>query len=622
MLCPAAALAVDVDEVVWGFDGQVVKHRFNPVSILFSNPKPEAFEGAVRLRTATGPGNFTGAPVEELLYISPFSKKWVQFYPYNLSDHEQWSVSWGRRADQRFDLPQPKFGNPGRVILEDSQALTEQGGAMKRFPDNLFPPFVTATDGLHTVVLDHVPRWEESRRQAFLDWVRRGGTVHLLHTNADRYPEFSADLAAALNAPVDTNHVGAGVVVRHPRTRSQLDREFVRTTILGEKPESTESGANLSDAEKEIAERQKKVQQAQQLQQQQQEQQEDYNLFDYRGDEIFFDELQTMTRPKHNWIVIHLMSFIYILVIFPGCFLIGRQRGDYRKTYAVLLATVAIFSVGFSVVGARGYGESTTVNAVAIAQDIGDGTWDVSQWSNAFVTRGDYFKLEHQGGGVLYSPCQQMEAVNGVIHNGTNGEFQVDIPPYSARNFAHRVKLKDDGWRYKLVEWDRSDDGQLTKLVLDPPGPLPDKLMPMHVLHRRGFQSLTVSSGRFELAGQHGDLAGFLRVGQNQQYQYQQRGFPFATDERTPEQRYTQMTNPLIARSLSLGKTKDLAAFSLPDDRVRIFTYAPMPAGFATKGEWFGKQQGHVMFVQDVWLDEEVRRQKSAVSEKKPAEEK
>jgi hypothetical protein len=612
LVWPTPVRAVDVEDVIWGFDGQVIHRRFNPVSVLFSNPKPEPFEGAVRLRSSTRAGIYNGAPIEEPLFISPFQKRWVQFYAYNMEESEVWSVSWGRRPDQRFELPQPKFGQPARVMLDDPQSLLEPGGAMKRFPDNLFPPFVTATDGLHSVVLDHVPRWEESRRQAFLDWIKRGGTVHLLHTSADRYPEFSADLAAALNAPVDTNHVGAGTVLRHPRSRSGLDRDFVRTTILGEKPASTETGSEGKSAEEiALAEQQKKAQQLLQYGQDQ----EDYGLFDYRGDGLFFEDLKTMTRPKHNWIIIHLMSFIYILVVFPGCFLIGRQRGDYRKTYAVLLITVAIFSIGFSVVGARGYGESTTINSVAIAQDLGDGSWDVTEWSNAFVTRGDYYKLEHKGSGLLYAANQDQEAVNGIIQNGANGGFVVDIPPYSSRNFAHRMKARDDGWKLRLVEWDRDKDGQLSKLVLAPPTRIPDNLLQTYVLHRRSVRSLTTQAGRFELAGHLGDLTGFLRV--NPEQRFRQPPFFFQDDDRTPEQRYRDMANPLIARSLGLGRMKELTSFLLPDDRVRIFSYVPMSDAFATKGDWFGKQQGYVIYVQDLWLEDEFRSKASEDSSQK-----
>jgi hypothetical protein len=591
LLGSTTARAVDVEDVIWGFDGQVVHHRFNPVSVLFNNPKPEPFEGVVRVRSSSRAGTFTGAPIEEQLYVSPFQKRWVQFYVYNMEQTEQWTVSWGRRPNERYDLPQPNFGQPARVLLHDPQAIVEPGGALKR--------------------------WEESRRQAFLDWIKRGGTVHLLHTSADKYPEFPADLAAALNAPVDTNHVGAGTVLRHPRTRSGLDREFVRTTILGEKPMSTETGSEGKSAEEiAIAEQQKKAQQL--LASGQQD--EDYSLFDYRGDGIFFEDLKTMTRPKHNWVVIHLMSFVYILVIFPGCFLIGRQRGDYRKTYAVLLVTVAMFSVGFSVVGARGYGESTTINAVAIARDLGDESWDVTEWSNAFVTRGDYYALSHQGTGLLYAANQDQEAVNGIIRNGSTGTFLVDIPPYSSRDYAHRMRLKDAGWRVRVVEWDRDQDGQLTKLVLGPPGRIPDDMIQTFVLHRRSIRSLTPQAGRLELAGHLGDITGFLRV--NPEQRYRQPVFMFQNDDRTPEQRYREMANPLIARSLGLGRMKELTSFTLPDDRVRVFSYLPMDAAFGIKGEWFGKQQGYVMYVQDLRLEDESRSEKTEKSEPKSNEKK
>ena len=50
----------------------------------------------------------------------------------------------------------------------------------------------TTTDGLKTVMLDHVPEWEESRRQAFLTGSYRGGQLHLLKDVDGAYPKFTA----------------------------------------------------------------------------------------------------------------------------------------------------------------------------------------------------------------------------------------------------------------------------------------------------------------------------------------------------------------------------------------------------------------------------------------------
>src|SRR5262245_57413879 len=59
LLClalPVPAVALDVDRVEWGFDGQVVINRFNLLSVLVSNPTATAFDGLVELTKTTGQG--------------------------------------------------------------------------------------------------------------------------------------------------------------------------------------------------------------------------------------------------------------------------------------------------------------------------------------------------------------------------------------------------------------------------------------------------------------------------------------------------------------------------------------------------------------------------------------
>src|SRR5581483_5623718 len=97
----------------------------------------------------------------------------------------------------------PRLAKYQRVILDDPNSVMSKGGQMKfHLPDNLFPPFATATDALQLVILDHVPRWEESRRQAFLDWLYLGGTVVVLHDSSGKFPDFAGPMSI-LKAPVD-----------------------------------------------------------------------------------------------------------------------------------------------------------------------------------------------------------------------------------------------------------------------------------------------------------------------------------------------------------------------------------------------------------------------------------
>lgn len=43
------------------------------------------------------------------------------------------------------------------VLLSPPDSLVRAGGGLKSLADDLFPPTVAATDGLHSVVLDYAP---------------------------------------------------------------------------------------------------------------------------------------------------------------------------------------------------------------------------------------------------------------------------------------------------------------------------------------------------------------------------------------------------------------------------------------------------------------------------------
>ena len=182
-------VAVDIEETIWGFDGRVVPYRFNPLSLLVSNNTEEPVGIQLRLQRAQrSGGDRVGALVEEAVFLAPFSSRWVQFYPFIVSDQDSWSVSWGFLPSQRKELTGYQYGGPARVALADLNSTMRPQGRVKSFPEELFPPFVSATDTLEAVFLDHVPRWQEPRRRALLQWVQRGGTLFLTPGETGDFP--------------------------------------------------------------------------------------------------------------------------------------------------------------------------------------------------------------------------------------------------------------------------------------------------------------------------------------------------------------------------------------------------------------------------------------------------
>jgi hypothetical protein len=318
--------------------------------------------------------------------------------------------------------------------------------------------------------------------------------------------------------------------------------------------------------------------------------------------------LKGMTRPDHNWIVIHLMSVTYILVVFPGCWLIGRKWRDYRVTLGVLLAGVALFSLGFREVGRRGYGEETAVHTVAIARPLAGGGYDVTAWSNLFVTVGDDYVINQLGTGQLFSTAQESERVRGEIKNGAGGFFDVDIPPFSSREFVSRFRGTAKPIRLTVDSWQSNAKSINVTLTPSPNFPAnPEEMFAgyrkqIFQVHRNGKQ-LTINSYPNELSNFF-DSSKFNAHGNS-------RGMWWSEDERTIEQVFRSTLEPLIARQLGINTEEESKNFSLPDDRVRLFVFAPLPEEFGVVRviddvqKDFGKQDGRVLYCFDVFNPKE-----------------
>jgi hypothetical protein len=583
------AHGIEISDPQWGFDGKVRLNRFNLLTMTVDNPSSTPVELELSLRKVNG-ASYMDAPLVEQIYLGPGARRSVQFYPYISNEWGGWKLTWGR--GESIDLAQPRSGRRGsRVLLESTDVLGNTKGSMRRFPENAFPPFVTATDALQAVVLDHVPRWDEPRRQAFLDWIYRGGAVFVLQGPSGKHPEFPASMNQ-LNGPLETVRFGSGVVHRLAMNRNQLSREEVRKlwdrlpNVVSLKPAiepgmpqpASKSGDDDDD---------------------------EANLpFSYSeggayGAHSFLDELKQMSKPEHNWLLLHFMFWIYILLIFPGCFLLGKQRNDFRMVYLALLGIVVVFSLAFATVGQRGAGESTTIHSVAIIQALPDGYLDVAEWSNAFVRSGAIYDIRHNGSGALYSTCQDTEEVQRLIRNGGDAVFQADIPPFSSREFAHRIKVKGT---LPLVQVEKiaADETGLNELKLKVDDSLP-KVEGMYVAYRDRFYSVGRFEDRISLRSNVGSVPAFLRIEQNSGMYS-----PFARmgDERTADLRFRDLFFPLITRALNVQSLPDAQAFRLSSDQLRLIYYADLPTELNVQNPRFPKQIGKALFCIDVPITE------------------
>jgi hypothetical protein len=614
------AQALDVRQTEWGFGGQIVPQRFNLFSVLVDNPAANPYEGEIELRKMAY-GKQVDAVIIEPVYLAPYSSRWIQFYPYVKSDSDTWELSWGKGAANQMTPPAVRAGKPAAVLLDDPDAIPQATGAIRRLPDNLFPPHSTATDCLAAVLLDHVPRWDIARQKSFMEWLNRGGRVYLLRDTDGKFPEFSGELKA-LNSGNAKVRLGSGSVHRLDRNRRALDPSFVEQVIVaGIEPGTAAEPAlatklakgddpadNAADAGGEDG------------------------LMNYKWDieAKLLGDLKKMSSPDHHWLFIHFLAWIYLGMVFPGCFVIGRKYGaDYRVTFGALLATIVVFSLAFLLVGRRGYNEATVVHSVAVARQPAAGLFDVTEWSNAFVVNAGDYSFTHDGAGRIYSSCQDYEMVPGEIRNGADAHFLADMPPYSSRAFSHRSLIQREPIEVEIENLTAIQaqlpqrvsarnaartgafqvDRALSKLTLRKGSHFPTEYLELYALFGRRLYRLKEMADRLELSSEAGTLASLLTNDQFYEFGALNTRAPWqppqlGSSEPTAKQVFRSLFNPLVARSLNLADRNDVEQFVLPFDRVRLLIYAPLPADCRARDERFGVQDGYVLYSLDVFESE------------------
>ncbi|MDQ3622497.1 MAG: hypothetical protein M3463_08425 [Verrucomicrobiota bacterium] len=563
----AGAGALEVRQTLWGFDGRVVPGRMSPFSVLLANPGNAPFDGEVVLRQLGGLGGHSGAPYVQAVYLAPRSERWVQFHAFMDSSAHEFALSWGRGAKERVELDAPAAGPPARVLLSDPDNPFAAGGSLKVFPDQLFPTTVAATDSLDAVALDYAPRWEPARREAFLDWLRRGGLVLVLASLNGEFPVFGEQLDV-LNFSGDSARVGAGTVLRAKAGRRQAGEQLF-------------AGRGFPAPE---------------LKQQKE-------VAVYQLEQTLFERLARMTRPNIHWWLINTLTAVYLLIIGPAHYRWGRKI-DYRLSILAFLGTVALFGWLFSVIGRRGYGESQTVHSLAIARSLGAGRHDVTQWISAFATRGDLYTLTHRAPANLYAAVS-MEAINGQIVNGKDGRFIADIPLYSSRQFVHRAALPGDDPGVTIEAWEATDL-HLQKLVLQAGPQFPKEVLEIRARFREGFFELQQKGDRLVLPGhaRRQTFGEFLPRQRVQTHSYDPGLYAASMDGNKASLEVFRRALPLLYVRAMNGHAYFPQALDyppMPGDVLELYVFARAPESFGLQGKGFARENGFVLYVQKVF---------------------
>lgn len=550
--------ALEVRETIWGFDGKVVPGRFSPLSVLVENPTSTAFDGSLVLVQSDGAGNSRGAEYVQPLFLAPRTTRWVQFQVFIGNYPGSYALIWGPGPKARFDLPSsPNLGPPACVWLRDADNVFSAVGAMKSFPDVLFPTTLAATDTLDAVVLDHVPNWEPARREAFRLWIERGGTVHLLAGANGAFPQFPDDLAA-LNTPQDQTRIGAGRAVRHTVAPREMREQYLTERGFPPRTLKQNQGPVVYDLESTL-----------------------------------FRRLSSLTRPNVSWGSIHLLALAYIAVIGPLHFRY-RRRIDYRVSIVAFLGTVALFSSAFAVIGRRGYGESQTAHSLSIARVLGGGRCDVTQWTNAFVTDGAIYTLTHEAPANLYATDNSADSGRGQVINGKDGRLILDLPLYSSRAFLHRAVMAGPDPGAQVEKWDDSEARTGLRITTGPG--FPKDFADARLVIGDRIYDLTWESGALQVKNAGGQQ--ITKVFSRETLQpltYQN----FSNDAKDQHRQLMPLLAAYVLNPPDIFQ-QNVSGPPIAKDRALLMFVAPAPPSFHLQGQGFSRESGWVLYVQEL----------------------
>ena len=561
----AAAARLEVRQTSWGFDGRVVPERINLLRLEVVNTGEGPFEGALVLHKGTVAGRL-GAELIRPCYLGPGESRIVQFDVYVGNMTEDWTLRWRRGS---YSLPQPGLGVPAAVYLTEGGRRPHRPSSVKTFPFEHFPPTVAATDGLGAVVLDHVPRWDQARRAAFLDWVRAGGRVYLLPDATGRYPTFSGELSV-LNDEREEFRLMGGTVARRGRSEDDTQALMAELKAAGAAPELN-----------------------------------DEHWYEWStDDEAIFHALQSNVRADHNWGHIFWLLGAYVVAVCPVSYLFARRWKDYRLVLASYVVFLLVFAGALSYVGKRGYGESTSVYSIAYARPLGEKQYAVTQWTHLFVVNSGNYLVTHGGPANVYSTCTSTESVEGVIaatSDAPGGALAVRIPLFSHRSVLHRGRLTGPELRPRVLEW--SGDDEIERLLIDMAPLTAEEVLGVWITH--GEETYMVRVTADGVASLDADMG---RVIEEEGSSFRSRfdGRPYghggAMEGEAPQTIARAIARHLVYRALGGRREAEyvLPERRLPQDCVQMFILTASPEGFRIQGGRFPQQTGYTLYHFDI----------------------
>ncbi len=571
-----------VSETRWGFDNTVQAHAFIPLSIHLQNVAD--FPWAGKLKLSRGVSNKpVGMPIEFEVTLQANESRWVQVVPFIIDDFEDWTLRWGPGKNHQAVLSNLQKGPRATVLIFNTDAVSPPGGPLRRLPEELFPTSVTATESLRGVIFNTPPFWHGARAQAFIEWLRAGGRVYILHTENGSFPSFNKPLDF-LNFEQQSLTLGRGVVKKIPLKLEEVDIDYARKQIFND---------DWNVRKQPIAVRP--------------------NSYDYqftsswnRYSEIF-RELRPLTIFQRRWWLIYLCAFAYLGVLVK-CYQIGRRNERVSYFYGAFFSSVLLFSGLFIALGQLGASVQNRLRSVSLVQHIHEDTYEVTDWAIAANVNAGEYKLVYNGTGNLFSTCSEMESVSGKFITGLNGEVDLKMPPATLRTLMQKRRVTLTMKQPHIEAIDNSTGG-LLDLSISTKGCFENSIIKAFAIHRQVIYPLEEKTSllRLQEKKQSANLKGELSRMPTPMWQaaspsgiFKIKAISDVEDETSEAVRYEQMLKSLVGNSYNLTNEIDERLMQLSGNTLRLAVFTAMPEHLKCTTADFPDQQGCALFVFDI----------------------
>jgi hypothetical protein len=225
------------------------------------------------------------------------------------------------------------------------------------------------------------------------------------------------------------------------------------------------------------------------------------------------------------------------------------------------------------------------------------------------VTSGDLYTLDDKDRQTLLASGAADERADAVMTSGNSASFVARVPPFSSQSMIFRRRLTMDDWNLTIANVEQNGS-ELTALTLSF-----NEKFPLHkdnkyfVIHGKRIHTLKGDDSRKQLtnAGNASLLTTFCSPVQEFDDGFTgiltpggTRGGGYPDEANDPVAEWFQRSLlKLVARSAADDFYADLKRFELPEGRVRILIYAPVPATQDMAVSSDVKREGRILYVRD-----------------------